>query len=278
MVKPFLQTAFMGNIAPFAVITGASRGIGAEYARALAAQGYDLLLVARDQTRLNELTQEIQQNSSVQVWTEPLDLARPNAAATLYRLAQSYRPHVSLLINNAGFGLYGWFTGMPLSTIQDMLQVHIHMTTESTRLFLPDMMKQRQGAIINVASVAGFTPIPFMAEYAATKAFIIFFSEAVAMEAQENEVTIQVCCPGYTETDFHQTAGHCPRHFSPPHTPHDVVQRSLNALKSHQTLVTIGWQGLATQWITRFMPRKWLTRLTSHFVRPNSPSHSDLPY
>lgn len=273
MVELFLQTGLMSNIAPFAVITGASRGIGAEYARALAAQGYDLLLVARDQNRLNQLTKEIQQTTFVQVWTATLDLAGPHAAETLYRLAQSYRPHVSLLINNAGFGLYGLFTGMPLSTIQDMLQVHIHVTTESTRLFLPDMMNRREGAIINVASVAGFFPIPYMAEYAATKAFIISFSEAVAMEAKENEVTIQVCCPGYTETDFHKTAGHCPRHLSPPHSPYDVVQKSLKALRSRQTLVTIGWHGLATQWITRFIPKKWLTRLTIRFVRPNSPSH-----
>ncbi|HBP88580.1 MAG TPA: hypothetical protein DD706_12875, partial [Nitrospiraceae bacterium] len=198
----------MRNIAPFAVITGASRGIGAEYAKALAAQGYDLLLVARDQNRLTQLSKVIQQTSSVQIWTESLDLATPQAAGTLYRLAQSYRPHVSLLVNNAGFGFYGSFTDMPLSTVQDMLQVHIHVTTESTRLFLPDMMNRRQGAIINVASVAGFFPIPYMAEYAATKSFIISFSEAVAMEARESEVTIQVCCPGYTETDFHKTAGH----------------------------------------------------------------------
>ncbi|HNP28790.1 MAG TPA: SDR family oxidoreductase [Nitrospirales bacterium] len=263
----------MRNIAPFAVITGASRGIGAEYAKALAAQGYDLLLVARDQNRLTQLSKVIQQTSSVQIWTESLDLATPQAAGTLYRLAQSYRPHVSLLVNNAGFGFYGSFTDMPLSTVQDMLQVHIHVTTESTRLFLPDMMNRRQGAIINVASVAGFFPIPYMAEYAATKSFIISFSEAVAMEARESEVTIQVCCPGYTETDFHKTAGHRPHHISPPHTSHDVVQKSLKALGSHQTLVTIGWQGLATQWMARFIPPKWLTRLTIRFVRPNPPSH-----
>ena len=262
----------MGNIRPFAVITGASPGIGAEYARALAAQGNDFLLVARDQIRLDQLAKELHQTYSVQVWTEPLDLAQPNASRTLFRLAQSYRPHVSLLVNNAGFGMYGLFSGMPLSTIQDMLQVHIHMTTESTRLFLPDMMSQRQGGIINVASVAGFFPIPYMAEYAATKAFIISFSEAVAMEARENGIAIQVCCPGYTETNFHRTATHRPRHILPPHAPQDVVQTSLHALKSTKTLVTIGWAGIAAHWLARFMPNKLLLRLTSRFVRPHSPS------
>lgn len=259
----------MDNLSPFAVITGASRGIGAEYARALAAQGYDLLLVARDQNRLDRLAGDLRQAFSVQIRTELLNLALPNAGSALYRLAQSYRPHVSLLVNNAGFGMYGLFASMPLSSIQDMLHVHIHVTTESTRLFLPDMMKQHRGAIINVASVAGLFPIPYMAEYAATKAFIISFSEAVGMEARESGVTIQVCCPGFTETDFHQTAKHRPRHILPPQTPREVVQTSLNALKSNKTLVTIGWPGVATR-IARCMPNRFLMCLTSRFVRPNS--------
>ena len=263
----------MDNLSPFAVITGASRGIGAEYARALAAQGYDLLLVARDQNRLDRLAGDLRQAFSVQIRTELLNLALPNAGSALYRLAQSYRPHVSLLINNAGFGMYGLFTDMPLSTIQDMLHVHTHVTTESTRLFLPDMMKQRQGAIINVASVAGFFPLPYMAEYAATKAFIISFSEAVSMEARQNGVIIQACCPGYTDTDFHQTANYRPRHILPPQTPHDVVQISLNALKSNKTIVTIGWSGMIARWMARFMPKKWLMHLTSRFIRPDIPFH-----
>lgn len=263
----------MGNIPPFAVITGASRGIGAEYARALAAQGYDLLLVARDQDRLEQLARDLEQVHSVKVWRESLDLSKPNASSTLHRLAQTYRPHVSLLINNAGFGMYGVFADMPLTTIQDMLQVHIHVTTESTRLFLPDMMKQRKGGIINVASVAGFFPIPYMAEYAATKAFIISFSEAVGMEARGSGVTLQVCCPGYTETDFHQTACHRPRHILAPQSPREVVRRSLNALKGNKTLVTIGWPGAAAYGLSLFMPKQWLMRLTSRLIRPNSFSH-----
>lgn len=262
----------MNTLPPFAVITGASRGIGAEYARALGAQGYDLLLVARDQTRLDHLADDLQNTHSVHVWRETVDLARPNASSTLYHLAHSFRPHVSLLVNNAGFGSYGLLSDMSFSTIQDMLQVHIHATTESTRLFLPDMMNQHHGAIINVSSVAGFFPIPYMAEYAATKAFIISFSEAVAIEARESGVTIQVCCPGYTDTDFHQTANHRPRHILPPQSPSDVVQASLKALKSQKSLVTIGLSGAAAQLIAQFMPKKWLMGLASRFVRQNSPS------
>ena len=263
----------MANTTPFGVITGASRGIGAEYARALAAQGYDLLLVARDRTRLEEIGQELRDLHSVQVWTDSLDLAKPGAAVTLHHLALSHHPHVSLLINNAGFGLYGSFFDMPLTRIQDMIELHIQTIVESTRFFLPDMVTRQEGAIITVASVAGYFPIPYMAEYAATKAFLIAFFEALAIEIQNHGVKIQVCCPGYTATDFHQTAGHHPHHVLPPQSPKDVVQTSLNALKYNKTLVTIGWPNRMAYLISRIFPQKLLMRLISRLVKPKSPRH-----
>jgi short-subunit dehydrogenase len=170
----------MDQTPPFAVITGASRGIGAEYARALATQGYDLLLVARDSTRLEILRRELHPVTQREIWTESLDLSQPQAAETLHDLARSHRPEVSLLINNAGFGLYGNFVEMPLASIQNMLQVHMNTIVESIRLFLPAMLARKQGAIITVASVAGFFPIPYISEYAATKAFLIAFSEGAS--------------------------------------------------------------------------------------------------
>ena len=260
----------MANTTPFAVITGASRGIGAKYARALAAQGYDLLLVARDPTRLEEIGQELRNKYSVQVWTESLDLAKPQAAATLHQIATTYHPHVSLLINNAGFGLYGSFSDMPLTTIQDMLGVHIQAIVESARLFLPDMLTRRHGAIITVASVAGFFPIPYMAEYAATKAFLISFFEALAIESQDQGVKIQVCCPGYTATDFHQSAGHKPKHVFFAQSAQQVVQTSLQALQSKRTLVTIGWQGRLALWISKIIPHTIMTAMAEKFVKPPS--------
>ncbi len=272
MVERPLCIIYMSNLPPFAVITGASRGIGAEYAKALAARGYELLLVARDQIRLEQLAKKLHHDYSVQVWTQSLDLAQAGASERLHRLAGSYRPQVSMLVNNAGFGMYGLMTDMPLSRIQDMLQVHIHMTTESMRLFLPDMMKQGHGIIINVASVAGLFPIPYMAAYAATKAYLIALTEGVAMEARKSGVIIQACCPGYTDTDFHQTANHRPRHLFPPHSSHDVVHTSLKALKSRKILVTIGWTGLAAKWIARWMPKRWLMALSGRFVRPYTPT------
>ena len=261
----------MEKTAPFAVITGASRGIGAEYARALAPQGYDLLLVARDRTRLEVLRQELHAVTQKQIWIESLDLSQPQSAEALYDLARSYRSEVSFLINNAGFGMYGDFTDMALEKIRDMLQLHINTIVENIRLFLPDMQAHRRGAIITVASVAGFIPIPYMTEYAATKAFLIAFLEGLARETHEQGVTIQVCCPGFTETDFHQTAGHQPKHVLFAQSPRQVVQVSLQALKSKRTVVTIGWQGRLALWFSKIVPRTVLMALAGKFVKPPSP-------
>ncbi len=258
------------NLPAFAIITGASRGIGAEYARALASQGYALLLIGRDMVRLEQLRQELLQVSQAEIWVESLDLSHLQAAQTLYDLARTHRSDVSLLINNAGFGQYGDFTNIPLNRIQNMLQLHINTIVESIRLFLPDMLERKQGAIITVASVAGFFPIPHMTEYAATKAFLIAFSEGLARETHGQGVTIQVCCPGFTNTDFHQTAGHQPKHILFAQSPQQVVHTSLQALQSKRTLVTIGWQGRLALWISKLIPRQFLMALAGKAVKPSS--------
>lgn len=262
----------MDQTPPFAVITGGSRGIGAQYARALAAQGYDLLLVARDRTRLETLRHELHRVYQREIWTESLDLSQSRAAETLHDLARSYRSEVSLLINNAGFGLYGDFAEMPLASIQNMLQLHMNTIVESIRLFLPDMLARKQGAIITVASVAGFFPIPYITEYAATKAFLIAFSEGLARETQNQGVTIQVCCPGFTDTDFHQSAGHQPKHVFFAQSPQQVVQASLHALQSKRTLVTIGWQGRLALWISKIIPHTIMMALAGKSVKPPPPA------
>jgi len=261
----------MDQITPFAVITGASKGIGAEYARALARQGYDLLLVARDRTCLETLRQELHAVTQRDIWVESLDLSQPQSAEALYGLARSYRSEVSLLINNAGFGMYGDFADMPLSKIRAMLQLHMNTIVESIRLFLPNMLARKQGTIITVASVAGFLPIPYMTEYAATKAFLIAFSEGLARETQNQGVTIQVCCPGFTDTDFHQTAGHQPKQIFFVQSAKHVVGQSLQALQSKRTLVTIGWQGHLALWTTKIVPQKILMALAGKFVKPPPP-------
>ncbi len=252
-----------------ALITGASRGIGAAYARALAAQGYSLFLTARDQVRLNTLRQELEASDGIRVWVRPLDLALPTAVQELYDSAAALEHPVSLLINNAGFGWYGDFSNMSFQQIQDMLQVHIQVTTLCTRLFLGDMIKRREGTIINVASIAGFIPIPYMSLYAATKSYIIALSEGVAREVAGKGVRIQVCCPGYTETAFHDRAGHRPYHIISGESAQAVVSQSLAALQSSKIRVTIGWSGRVARWFLHWFPRNRLIALIAKFVKKN---------
>ncbi len=257
----------MTTVRPFAVITGASRGIGAEYARALAERGYDLLLVGRDRAKLEGVAAELRDRHGASAETLALDLSEANAAHRLFAAARERRPAVDLLINNAGFGLFGDFVSHPMPKIQAMLRLHIDAAVESCRLFLPGMIERRSGAIINVASTAGFMSIAYLAEYAATKAFLIAFSEAVAEEVRESDVCIQVCCPGTTATDFHATAGRQPKNPFRTQTAREVVEASLGQLGNGRTTVTTHWSGSLTDFLGRWVPRRLLTRHTAKWMK-----------
>jgi uncharacterized protein len=252
---------------PFVIITGASRGIGAEYARALAGRGYDLLLIARDYQRLDRLAAELSRHE-VKVEIEALDLARPEAAQRLYAAARGRREAVDLLIHNAGFGLFGAFVEMPMARIQEMLRLHVNTVVESTRLFLPNMIDRGAGAIIVVASAAGLFSVPYYAEYAATKAFLISFSEAIAEEVRPSGVRVQVCCPGSTSTDFHRTAGFRPNNPFGSLSPAQVVSRSLAALHNGPVFVTVGWQGRILALAGRWLPKTALIKVAARRMRP----------
>jgi short-subunit dehydrogenase len=252
----------------FSVVTGASRGIGAEYARGLGARGHDLLLVAREESRLTEVAREISQTHQVKVEIEVLDLSLPDAAQRLHMATTQRCQEIDILINNAGFGVYGAFSETPLSLILKMIQLHICTQIETIRLFLPGMIERQSGSIINVASIAGLLPIPFFAEYAATKAFIVSFSEALAEEVRPFGIHIQACCPGQTHTDFHATAGFQPKNPLGMHTPQDVVLQSLGKLCNNQTIVTIGWKDAISAFLSRWIPRGLLLHQVGKRTNP----------
>ena len=256
---------------PFAIVTGASRGIGAAYARLLASRNFDLLLVSRDETRLTRLALELETTHRVQAHVSIADLARPDAAHQLFVEGRGYRQTPDMLINNAGFGLYGEFVSHPLPRIQEMLHVHVRTVVESIRLFLPGMIERGSGTIINVASIAGLIPIPYFAEYAATKAFLVSFSEALAEEVRETGVIVQACCPGQTETDFHASAGFRPASLLPMQTADQVVRTSLAALPNKRPVVTIGWQGRLAALVMKWFPRIAL-KAAGRITRPTTRS------
>lgn len=255
------------DVNPFAVVTGASRGIGAAYARVLANRRYDLLLVSRDETRLTHLARELEATHGIQAHVFIADLSRPDAAHQLFVESRQYRQTPEMLINNAGFGLYGEFVSHPLPRIQEMLHVHVRTVVESIRLFLPGMIERRAGTMINVASIVGLLPIPYFAEYAATKAFLVSFSEALAEETRDTGVVIQACCPGQTETDFHASAGFRLPGFFPMQTADQVVHTSLAALPNKGPVVTIGWQGKLAALAMKWLPRRFLVKSVGQITK-----------
>ena len=187
---------------PLAVVTGASAGLGREFARQLAERGFDLLRVARDHERLKSLGSELSLQYGITADAWPADLSRDDGMRTLAEfLAQNER--VLLLINNAGFGTKGKLATRPVAEQATMLELHVMAPMLLTRAVLPGMIARREGRIINVASVASFTASPGNVNYCATKAYERVFMEGLAMELAGTGVQVQALCPGFTHTEFH---------------------------------------------------------------------------
>jgi uncharacterized protein len=195
-----------------ALITGASAGLGAELAWLFAADGHDVVLVARRKDKLDALAHEIGAKHAVAAHVIACDLAKPGAAATIVAELGARGIEVEFLVNNAGFGDTGAFADLDLARQQDMAQVNVMALMELTRTLLPPMIARKSGRILNIGSTAGFLPGPFMAVYYATKAFVNSFTEALAVELAGTGVTATVSCPGATATEFAQVAGN---HTSP---------------------------------------------------------------
>src|SRR5688572_17754072 len=227
------------------LITGASSGIGEVFARKLAARGRNVLLVARSEDKLITLCNELGRSNSIRAQHVALDLSKPESPARLLEEAQRRGLFVDLLINNAGFGSMGEFGKLDLARELNMIDLNIKALVELTHLFLQPMLERKQGAIINVASTAGFQPVPFMATYAATKAFVLSFSEALWEENRRHGIKVMALCPGVTETNFFEAA----RGQKPParaaQTPEDVVETALRGLARGKSHIISGWSNRA---------------------------------
>ena len=185
-----------------ALITGASGGIGMELARIHAAKGHDLVIVARSEQKLRDLKQELESNYGINVWVIAEDLSTPDAAKNIYEQTEKLNIKVSVLINNAGFGGHGLFHERDLIKDQAMMQVNMVSLTNLTHYYLQDMIKQNYGRILNVSSTASFMPGPLQAVYYATKAYVTSFSQAIAEEVKDSNITVTALCPGAVATGF----------------------------------------------------------------------------
>ena len=246
-----------------ALITGASSGIGTAFAEELASQNTDLVLVARSEDQLSKLAQRLQEQFGLEAKVIVQDLTLPQAGKSVFDTVAQKGLTIELLINNAGFGDYGAFVDRALTKQLEMIQLNITAVVELTGLFLPEMKQRGKGGIINISSIAGFQPLPYMSIYAATKAFVLNFTEALWAENQDSGVNILALCPGPTESQFFRKA-EFPQSFTGKNsnnlTPaEDVVKEALQALAKNQSTVVTG--GISNQLLVnvpRFVPRDWL--------------------
>jgi short-subunit dehydrogenase len=248
------------------LVTGASSGIGLEFARLFAQHGNNLVLVARDETRLKRIAKELEGKNGITIRIIAADLSKPSAPSDIHEQLRSESETVDILINCAGFGTLGSFSDADVASQLNMIQVNVAAVTDLTHLFLRDMLKRGEGKILNVASTAAFQPGPLMAVYYATKAYVLSFSEAIANELRGSGVSVTVLCPGPTNTAFRVTTKmEQSRLFNSPLLgvlPADTVAKiGYEGLMNNKSLVIPGFRNMITVFAVRLVPRNWITKI-----------------
>jgi len=249
---------------PTVLVTGASGGIGEQFARLFAAHHHDLILVARIEDKLQSLSAELARAHGIQSRSLAADLADPAAPPRLFEALQGVA--IDALVNNAGFGARGAFAEIGYQVEARMIQVNVAALAHLTRLFLPGMLARRAGKILNVASTAAYVPGPFMAVYYASKAFVLSFSEAVAEEVQGSGVTVTALIPGPTETNFAATAGNQDSRLfrtAAVMSAAAVARVGFDGLMAGKRVAIAGISNKLTVFSTRLAPRTMLAKITS---------------
>ncbi|HEY6303312.1 MAG TPA: SDR family oxidoreductase [Terriglobales bacterium] len=246
-----------------ALITGASFGIGLELARIFAREGYNLILVARSADRLRQLASELEKSYGTRSLILATDLTEPGAPAYLLDRTTRADIQVDVLVNNAGFGQYGFFAENDLEECLRQIQLNVTALTHLTRLYLPAMIERKSGRILNVASVAAFQPGPLMAVYFATKAYVLHLSEGLSNELEGTGVTVTCLCPGATATEFHKRAnatGQRLLRFGSMDA-HSVAEDGYGALMARKPVVISGFKNWLLAQSVRFSPRGLVTAI-----------------
>jgi short-subunit dehydrogenase len=254
----------------WAVVTGASAGIGRALAAELAAGGAHLVLTARRRDRLEELAREFSTKYGVRSEICTADLTMRSGPEEIFAFTNGKGIDVDLLVNNAGFGAYGEFASMDLARVLEMIQVNVAAVTHLTHLYLQPMIARKRGDILIVSSTAAFQGVPYLAPYCATKGFDLLFAEALAEEVRMYGIRVCALCPGSTTTEFHDVAGQ-PKHIlRKQETPEKVARTGLRALAGGKSYVISGGMNYLGAHVQRLFPRKVATRIVGKMFRPKA--------
>ena len=251
------------------LITGASSGIGEAFARRLAAEGHDLILVARREKLLHELCDELMLRHKIMAHYIVLDLAEPDVDLKLKAETDRHGYEIDWLINNSGLGSAGDFAKLDIDHELQMIELNISALVTITHCYLQQMRERRRGTIINVSSAASFQPVPFMATYAATKAFVTSFSQAIAEENRPYGIQVIALCPGSTDTNFFAASGiDRPIEFKGQQTVDQVVETAMRAVKSGKTTAISGINNKIGALLGTYIPKSLSTRVMGKMLRP----------
>lgn len=251
-----------------ALVTGASSGIGKSYARAIAREGLNLVLVARRKPLLDELADELRRDYGVQVWTIAQDLSEDDAADRVYDAVREAGIEIDILVNNAGYGSHGVFEKLALDNQLAMINLSCRLPVALTHRFLPAMKQRNRGAVIFLSSMAGTMPVPYMATYCATKAFPLYFARSLYGELARTGVDVLVVCPGDTTTEFRETADLTMKAPIPPRTADDVVETTFRALGKKPSVID-GIANRVSAHVMALLPLKLVIRNNAKLWRKN---------
>jgi short-subunit dehydrogenase len=255
------------NKSKWVLITGASGGFGADFAKQFAQAGFNVILVARSKDKLEKLAGDLRQQHGVETKVIACDLSIPGASKEIYEELEREGRALYGLVNNAGFTVFGRFNETDFKAEQELMQVNMIVLTELTKYFLPGMVKRGEGRILNVASTAAFFPGPLMAAYYASKAYVLSFSEALASELEGTGVTVTALCPGPTATGFQQRGAMEDSKLVKGKKLMDsttVVKIGYEALMKGKTVVVPGFQNRMQVLVPRFLPRKMVATMVKN--------------
>jgi hypothetical protein len=255
----------------YALITGASKGIGKAIAFELAAKGYNLAIVARSEDLLQQVSREISSRHNVQVSYLALDLSAADAATEVFRWASQNNFNTTVLVNNAGYGLSGAFESYPLEQHVNMLQVNVTTLVQLTHLFLPELKKQRQAFILNIASSAAYQAVPYLSLYAGSKAMVLFFTRGLRHELRKTSVSVPCISPGATDTEFNSRAKIGPKAMKAAEkvimTPEQVGKEAVDAMFKKKAEVVVGVLNKLGSFLAWLLPKKLIETTTANLYK-----------